>query len=223
MKSERKRQTRIKIIVMAMLSVCIITPPVAARNVSYVGGWTFLEELNDEAVSGLLHYTFHKQAAAGYRYEFFRDEEWHYNGAQLNFLAKRWNMPDAQGNIYLLNSAGVAASDYQELDSKWAQAGFSGVAADWENRRFLVSYENRYVYAHEIENFFSHKGRLGVAPYVAEFGALHTWLMVEVGHSTVENDEVTVTPLVRLFKGPYMAEVGWTIQGNVLVNFRILF
>jgi hypothetical protein len=209
--------------IFATACVGIIAPAVLARNVSYVGGWTFLEDLNDESAAGLLHYTLHKKCSLGYRYEFFRDEEWHYNGLQCNFLAKRWNMPDAQANIYVLNSAGVAASDYRELDSKWAPAFTSGMAADWENRRYFVSYENRYVYADEVQNFFSQKGRLGIAPYVAEFNNVHTWLMVEVGHSTAKSDEVSVTPLERVFKGPYMAEVGWNIQGNIMVNLRILF
>lgn len=57
------------------------------------------------------------------------------------------------------------------------------MAADWENRRLFVSYENRYVNAGAFDELWTQKGRVGVAPYVAEAGALHTWLMFEAGYS----------------------------------------
>ena len=194
-----------------------------ARNVSYVGGWTFLGNYDDDSISSLVHYTPHRTFSLGYRYEYFRDRKWHYNGLQLNYLVKRWNNSDSQANLYLLSSLGNAFSNYENFDDENETAGFIGVATDWEDRRFFVSYENRYIYAGSIDESFTQKARVGVAPYVEEFGGLHTWLMLECNYNDHRDDNVTLTPLVRFFKNNIMMEFGWTIGGGALANLRILF
>lgn len=194
-----------------------------ARNVSYVGGWTLLSAYDDDSFSSLAHYTPHRTFSIGYRYEYFRDKEWHYNGLQLNYLAKRWNNPDSQANFYVLSSVGNAYSNYGNLDKESETAGFIGISTDWENRRFFVSYENRYVHAGSIDESFTQKVRVGVTPYVEEFGGLHTWLMLELNHNDHRDENITLTPLVRFFKNNIMTEFGWTIDGEAMVNLRILF
>jgi len=108
-----------------------------ARNISYKGGWTLLSNYDDDSFSSLIHYTPHRTFSVGYRYEYFRDREWHYNGLQLNYLAKRWNSPDSQANFYVLSSIGNAYSNYEDFDQEKETAGFIGIAADWEDRLFL--------------------------------------------------------------------------------------
>ena len=194
-----------------------------ARNVSYVGGGTLLSNYNDDSFSSLFHYTPHRTFSLGYRYEYFRDREWHYNGIQLNYLAKRWNNPDSQANFYVLSGIGNAFSNYEDLDEERETAGFIGISTDWEDRRFFVSYENRYVQAGSIDESFTQKARVGVAPYIEEFGGLHTWLMLELNHKEQRDNNFTLTPLVRFFKGNIMTELGWTIDGGAMANLRILF
>lgn len=204
--------------------ILILLPHLAfARNVSYVGGWTVLSNYDDDSFASLVHYTPHRAFSLGYRYEYFKDREWHYNGLQLNFLAKRWNNPDSQANFYVLSSIGNAYSNYKDLDDEKETAGFIGMATDWEDRRFFVSYENRYVQAGSIAESFAQKARVGVAPYIEEFGGLHTWLMLELNHNNQRDEDVTLTPLVRFFKGNVMTEFGWTIDGGAMANLRILF
>ncbi len=191
-----------------------------ARNVTYTGGTALIGSFDDDSFSSLVHYTPYYRYSVGYRYEYFREREWHYNGLQVNYLLHRWNQPDAQANLYILTSVGSGAS----RDHDTTAAGFVGAAADWENRRLFVSYENRYLNAGETDEFYVQKARLGVAPYVAEFGGIHTWLMIEASESPQREDRsLTFTPLVRFFKGTDMVELGWTIDGGAMANLRLVF
>ena len=208
---------------MSLLLLAFAAGPAHARNVSYVDGWTILGKCDDDSVYSVLHYTPHRLFSAGYRYEYFREDAWHYHAVQLNALAKRWNRPEAQANFYILSDIGGAYS-LKKDSGHYATAAFStGAALDWENRRYFTSYENRLLYAGNLTKTFIQKARIGVAPYVAEYGNLHTWLMAEVRHHTSSRDPWTVTPLVRFFKGPVMAEIGWTVGGSVYVSWRVLF
>ena len=113
--------------------------PAWARNVSYVGGTTFMSEFNDDSVYGLWHYTLTPQMSVGLRQEYFREEEESYSAFQLNYLLRRWNNPDSQANLYLLTRRRKKC------------------AADWEDRTYFVSYENRYYDAGTGNDFFIQK------------------------------------------------------------------
>jgi len=167
-----------------------------------------------------LHYTPSVDYSVGWRHEYLRGSEAHLDAAQLNYLVKRWNMPAAQANIYLKSGAGIAYGD-----DETSPAAFTGIATDWENRRFFVSYENKFFWADEIDKFAKHSARVGVAPYVGDYGDLHTWLMLQADYDAGENeDEFTTTPLVRFFKGPDLLEAGYNLQKETLLfNFTHRF
>lgn len=205
------------------MTILGFSTPVLARPVSYPGGWTLMQ-MNDADVHNLhIHYSPTARYSIGYKAEYWRKEDWQFHGVQLNYLVKRWNQPTSQANIYLKSAAGAAYSDYQSFEGKAEPAVFTGMALDWEDRRFFTSYENSVHYAGKIEKFFMQKARAGVAPYIGDYGDLHTWLMLQVDHNPKADDEITVTPLVRLFKGEYLAEAGVRSDGGVLFNVIVRF
>lgn len=208
-------------------ALCLMALMVAntaeARPVSYPGGVTVMQ-MNDMDSSSLhLHYSPTAKYSIGYKGEYFKGEDWQFHGAQLNYLVKRWNKPSEQANLYLKGGLGLAYSNYQSFDGETNAAGTIGIAADWETRRWFTSYENRYVNAGNIDEFFNQKARVGVAPYIGDYGDIHTWLMLQVDHNPSQDDEVTFTPLVRLFKGEYLAEAGVSDKGDVLFNWVVRF
>lgn len=194
-----------------------------ARPVSYPGGWTLMQHNNQDMHSVHAHYSPSARYSIGYRAEYRRDEDWQFHGAQLNYLVKRWNAPASQANVYLKSAAGVAYSDYEGFDGKTEPAGIAGIALDWENRRYFTSYENHLYYAGDIDRFFMQKARVGFAPYVGDYGDLHTWLMLELEHEPEADDTLRITPLVRFFKGEYLAEAGISEDGEMLFNWIIRF
>jgi hypothetical protein len=191
-----------------------------ARPVSYSGGTTAMQMNSAIKNSIHAHYSPTYKYSVGYKGEYFRRDQIALNGVQLNNLVKRWNMPAAQGNIYLKSNIGNAnKSGENEL------YGFLGMAGDFETRKYFISYENRYYKSEgDILSNFEQSARIGVAPYVANYGSLHTWLMLQVSHQPeFEGDEVIATPLVRLFKGAHMAEFGVSSNKRILFNFIARF
>jgi hypothetical protein len=152
-----------------------------------------------------------------------REKEWQFHGVQLNYRLKRWNMPASQANLYMKSAAGLAYSDAGVFDSESEAAGFLGVAADWEDRRYFVSYENVAYEAGDIDSFFKQKARVGIAPYIGDYGDLHTWLMLQLEHMPEADDAMTLTPLVRLFKDDYLAEAGISEDGDIMINWIVQF
>ena len=166
-----------------------------------------------------MHYSPTAKYSIGYKGEYWREDEWQFHGVQGNVLLKRWNQKASQANIYLKNAVGLAYSDDEGFDHKTELAGSAGISMDWEDRRYFISYENRFTHAGDIDQFFMQKSRIGIAPYIGDYGDLHTWLMLEASHTPKAEDPVEITPLLRFFKNEYLWEVGANQNGDVLLNF----
>tara|TARA_Y100001001_G_C7976649_1_gene297855 strand:+ start:871 stop:1488 length:618 start_codon:yes stop_codon:yes gene_type:complete len=205
------------------MGLMVIAVNAQARPVSYPGGWTAMAMNNGDVNSLHLHYSPTANYSIGVRSAYHRKDDYWHQTLQLNNLIKRWNMPDAQANLYLKSGIGGVYSDAEDYDGKTALAGFTGIAADWENRRFFTSYDNRYMEAGALTSDFKQSARIGVAPYIGDYGDLHTWLMLEIEHEPEADEPVTVTPLIRLFKGVHLVEAGMSNQGDVLFNYVIRY
>ena len=203
----------IYIVCITMLLPCLVL----ARPVSYPSGITLMQMNDTDTNSIHIHYSPTARYSIGYRGEYWRDEKWQFHGLQLNNLLKRWNKPASQSNFYIKSGIGINNSHNSENDF----AAFAGVSLDSEDRRFFTSYENRLYKAGDNNRFFTQKARIGVAPYIGDYGDLHTWLILQIDHSPEKDDPATITSIIRLFKGEYLAEVGVNEDGDTVVNFIV--
>ena len=190
-----------------------------AKPVSYVGGTMVMQE-NDETGQTLnLDYTFDPHFSAGlYAKHEIEGKEYTTVGPQLNSLIQRWNLPGAQGNIF--NSSGLGVSRYQG-DNEFT--AWTGVLGDYETRRIFTSYEARVMHVDNVENYFWQKARVGVAPYIANYDGLHTWLMLQVDDHPAKNDTWVVTPLVRFFYHTTLVEAGYSSNDHLMFNWVLQF
>ena len=195
-----------------------------ANPVFYPGGTMVMLDNNAMENSALVNYTVTPRYAVGYRALYDRDTNATFHGAQIDTLLKRWNNPDSQGNLYALGAVGMIDQPHR-ADDAWDPAGLVGMQADWETRRYFTLYENKLKFADDSsQTEFTQMGRLGIAPYVAESGSLHTWLMVQFDHQPEGNDSFTTTPLVRLFYGSYLIEAGYNIdEEKPMINAVLRF
>lgn len=198
-------------------ALCGFASPVEARPVSYPGGVTIITENDGVRNFVLLHYTPRADYSVGLRIEHIDDIDATLIGPQVNYLVKRWNGEDSQANIYVFAGVGGVTGDVE------GPAGFVTVSSDWETRQLFVSYAARGVFIDDVEDQLRQTARAGFAPYVAEAGGLHTWIMVQVDRFDGRNDDWKVTPLLRFFKGSALAEVGVSLDGDPLVNFTYRF
>lgn len=161
--------------------------------------------------------------AIGWHDEWDVESDWQFHGPMVAGLAKRWNFPDAQANIFWMAGAGVAFDDVGSVGGDAEPAAYVGVEADWENRRFYTQYQARAFWADSIDNTLTQRARLGVAPYIAEAGALHTWAILQIDHEPEDDNPISVSPVIRLFQGGTLVEAGVSLDGDAFFSLMTYF
>jgi len=134
------------------------------------------------------------------------------NYARLNYLVHRWNLDDAQGNLFAWGGLGSATGN---TFSGTLLAENAGAQADYETRRVYASLktdlQRSSAFSHRIDTL-----QLGLAPYKHEYGGVATWLLVQGRQYTGGLHRGTESALlVRLFKGGAWIEAGVTNGGKV--------
>lgn len=186
-----------------------------AKPLSYVGGTMAMVENDETGNTFSLDYTFAPQFAVALtaKHEIGGTENFTTAGPQLNTLIKRWNLDEGQGNIFWINGVGTALRPEGSSFAAWTD-----VLADYETRRFFVSYEARLMYASGIEKSFWQRARVGFAPYLANYEDINTWLMIQVDHHPDKRHASAITPLVRLFYKTLLVETGVSTRGTFMFN-----
>ena len=190
------------------------------RPISYSGGTTVMQNNGPIKHNVHIHYTPHYTYSIGYVWEHYRNDDIDLNGIQLNYLIKRWHYLHAQGNLYFKTAFGDA-----EQSSQHDLYAMVNLAGDYETQRIFTSYDIKVYRSNgHIMDQFQQSARLGVAPYIGDYGDLHTWLMLELSHQpNYSGDTFILTPLVRLFKGTKLVEVGYSSDHRLLFNWVLRF
>jgi hypothetical protein len=190
-----------------------------AKPLSFVGGTMVMQENDETGYTLSLDYTFTPVTALGF---YIKQEE---NGKEIlmltpefNTLLKRWNLPNGQGNIFNMTGAGLAHYQGNNQPCLW-----TAFLADYESRRWFFSYEPRFVWDGDIETSFWQRARIGIAPYLANYKDLNTWLMLQLDHHPAKDDHFVATPLIRFFYKTYLFEVGYSSNQHIMVNWQIQF
>lgn len=189
-----------------------------ARPVSFPDGWMLMQTSDAFEHSASLSYSPTARDAVGVVSDYMQQEKAWFHGATYNRLLWRRNTEDSQANLYALTSAGVVRHDGRHY-----AGGSVGFAADWETRRYFTSFENRLMLSEGIDEPYMQKARVGIAPVIMPYDAVHPWLMLQVDHRPGMRQEWTATPLVRLFQQAWLGEFGVSNHGDVLANFTYQF
>ena len=173
----------------------VIVEYVEARPISYSGGHTLMHFNDNMKESIYYHYS------PTYRYSFgiesLNDKVFDISSTYLRFtyLLNRKNTKNSQRNLYF--QSGLANKDNNN---------FFGIHGDWETRRYFIGFDYK-----EVKNIIDYSDKhiqLGVAPYLGEYGDLHTWLMVKTKKNSLNNKQITY-PVVKFFKGNVLLELGY--------------
>lgn len=140
--------------------------------------------------------------------------------ARVNALFKRWNLEEAQANVFGWGAAGTATTgDAGNNRFAWN----AGAQFDYETRRIYGSLKSDFysssAFSHRIDTL-----QLGVAPYEHDYATLATWFVVQARRYTGEiHDGTEWAFLLRLFKRGAWIEVGPTTDGKVQAMFMLNF
>ena len=183
--------------ILVLLSlVFIISANVNARPISWPGGNTYMYKSDATKTSKNYHYSPSYKYSIGVGFvndKYFKEEYINFRGT---YLLDRRNTKKSQRNFYITGA----------LSGKSSDNFFYGVHGDWETRRYFtsVSYINKYT---KQKNYIEKEFQVGVAPYIGEYGDIHTWLMIKAKRNTI-NDNWETYPFIKLFTGDYMVEIG---------------
>ena len=195
---------------------------VMAHPVSYQGAVGLMSYNTPEMNELLLTYSFSPQYALAANY--LRDGKSEFYVPRLNFLLKRWNNPDSQGNIYLSGGAGV-----EKFNSKTSNVSLAELVADWEDRRYYVYFDHLYLNRNNFDNpelpdrDFNHsKLRLGTAPFLADYTDLNIWLIWQA-EKHLDQTQIEMTQFLRFYIRNTLWEVGARFDGGWAFNYMVHF
>ena len=134
-------------------------------------------------------------------------------------LVKRWNMPEAQANIWFIGGIGETRGNY----FGGAKATVSpGIQADYETTRMYASANARFYIADGITNNIV-SARTGFSFYEANYDETQPWLIVEARRMSMVSAAFEVTPMLRLIHNRFFVEAGANFHGQPRLSFMYIY
>ncbi len=183
----------IKIIILLIISFGL-----DARPISYSGGSTIMSFSDNIKDSLYYHYSPSYKYSVGIeniRDKYFNDN---YSYVRFTYLLNRKNTENSQRNLYL--QSGISSKGFNEF--------FYGMHGDWETRRLFVGFGLKET-KKKIHDYSEQYYQIGVAPYLGDYGDLHTWIMIKAKENSLENKWSTY-PVLKFFKGNVLMEFGYS-------------
>jgi hypothetical protein len=202
------------------LLACLSTATIAsAHPVAYDGARQWISGVSGDAANIEFYHSYTARKAWGlHAMVFDRLENDGFAALQHNWLLQRWNLPDAQANVY----AGLGAGAAKREGSSSELAGVGFFRADYETRRIYTALETKGVASEAFKRAIV-SAEVGFAPYLAEFDELNTWFILQAKHMTGMEDEFDLISKLRFFKNNIFVEVGATHRGMPVASLMIHF
>ena len=134
-------------------------------------------------------------------------------------LARRWNMPEAQANIWFIGGIGnITGNDFSESKT----LASPGVQVDYETTRVYVSATARLYRAEGLNHDFA-SARAGFSFFEVDYDQTQPWFILEVRRMRGLTDKTEVTPMLRLIHNRYFVELGVNNASQARMNFMYIF
>jgi len=207
--------------VLSFLLIVFQTTVLWAHPVSFEGSKGVMGYHSSIISHNQLNYSFSHRLAAGVHH--IRRPEVENASASfvsLNFLLKRWNNKSSQANIYAV--LGLGQSD---LNGESEASGLGLIQFDIENREYYFLAKYLQIQNEEQVDLKQSIVRVGLAPYVADYEGIHSWLILE--WQTLNFNEAgtrhDVTPFLRIFYKNLLFEIGQNFDGVSKFNYIVHF
>ena len=182
-----------------------------ARPISYPGGSTAMLITDNMKDSVYYHYSPTYKYSVGIETvkDLIFDQEYSY--LRFTYLMNRKNTRHSQRNLYFQSG----------ISSKGRDNVFYGIHGDWETRRVFTGFGFKEV-ENTTKDYQDYFLQAGIAPYIGEYGDLHTWLMLKSKKNTLTNEWQTY-PVLKFFKGDFLIEFGYDSKINWDVHMMYRF
>lgn len=184
-------------ILVAVLFACLIPIGLEGRPISYSGGSTLMAFSDSMRTSLYYHYSPTYKYSMGI--EVVRDKylKTDYSYFRFAYLLDRKNTDRSQRNLYF--QSGVSSEGFQNY--------FYGIYGDWETRRWFTGFSYKTVGTDKLR-YVDQSYQFGVAPYLGDYGDLHSWIMLKTKKNSLKGGWSTY-PVLKFFKGDALIEFGY--------------
>jgi len=141
--------------------------------------------------------------------------------AEVNYtrLLQRWNLADAQANVWFFIGAGtIGGNDFEGTRAAVAP----GLQVDYETTRVYLSATARLYRAERINHDFA-STRAGFSFYEADYDEVQPWFIVEARRMRGLSDKTEITPMLRLIHNRFFVELGVSNSRQARFNFMHIF
>ena len=134
-------------------------------------------------------------------------------------LAKRWNMPHAQANLWLVGGMGaVKGNDFSDTRTMLSP----GVQFDYETTRVYFAVTGRLFRAENLNHDYA-SVRAGFSFFEVDYDEVQPWLILEARRMRALSEKTEVTPMLRLIHNRYFIEAGVSTDQQARFNFMYIF
>ena len=195
-----------------------------AKPIAFADAWTFMAEGDRYAESVEAYYApavwWSIGPMVGEMRTADRSHTARHEMLQANLLLKRWNLDNAQGNLFaslgvgttyttLAARPGVAHPGHaDDRPAFYAEQGFRHVLqGDYETRRIYTSFK---IDVHRTPLFFDRVDTVqaGFSPYAHDYEDLAVWFIAQAKRYRGMNDKSSLGGFVRLFRKNWWVELG---------------
>ena len=134
-------------------------------------------------------------------------------------LVRRWNMPEAQANIWFIGGIGSITGNNFSGSKTMASPG---IQVDYETTRIYVSATARLYRAEGLNHDFA-SARAGFSFYEVDYDQTQPWFILELRRMRGLTDKTEVTPMLRLIHKRYFVELGVNNASQARMNFMYIF
>jgi hypothetical protein len=127
----------------------------------------------------------------------------------------RWNLPNAQANVWFIGGLGSMTGNTFEESKTVASPGLQ---VDYETTRFYSMASTRaYVTDGASSNITT--ARLGASFYEVDYDEPQPWIVIEARRMTFVSKQYQYTPMLRVIHNRYFVEAGASLSGQIRFNF----
>jgi hypothetical protein len=207
-----------------ILAALLALPAFAqAAPMGFEDSWMAMGDVSENWREAWANYALTPRDAIGAGYVFMRsdDKAKERKLTEINYtrLLHRWNLPDAQANVWLFGSVGrMSGNDFSGSKTAYAP----GLQLDYETTRVYLAATSRLYRAGGIKHDFN-SARVGFSFYKAEYDETQPWFVVEARRMQGLSDKLEITPMLRLINKNYFVEAGVNNSRQFRFNLMYIF
>jgi len=207
----------------ASTSFLLFAVQASAGPMGFKDSWMGMGDFSPNWREAFINYAITPRDAFGVGGTYMRsdDETKTRNLADLNYtrLVKRWNMRDAQANLWF--SGGIGTLSGNDFDGSKTMVS-PGLQFDYETTRVYFAVAEKLYRAKDINHDFS-SVRAGFSFYETHYDQTQPWFILEARRMNGLSDKTEITPMLRLINPNYFIEAGVNNSSQLRFNFMYIF